>query len=58
MCFKIKTHVKQIYQDRIGEGFRKEEYATKRTIECQTLLGSNHTSNIHTRLNGSLRKSY
>ena len=41
MCFKIKTHFKQTYQDTICEGCRKEESTTKHTIECQTLLGSN-----------------
>ena len=41
MCFKIKTHFKQMYQDTICEGCRKEESTTKHTIECQPLLGNN-----------------
>ena len=41
MCFKIKTHFRQMYQDTICEGCRKEESTTKHTVECQALLGNN-----------------
>ena len=41
MCFKIKTHFRQMHKDTICEGCRKEESTTKHTVECQALLGNN-----------------
>ena len=54
MLFKMKTNFRNMYEDTVCEGCRKEESSAKHTLQCSSLLGQNelvtylpHYENIH-----------
>ena len=41
MCFKIKSHFRNMYQNTICEGCQLNESTTEHTLECVSLIGRN-----------------
>ena len=41
MCFKIKTHFRNMFENTVCEGCNIEESTTSHTLACKSLIGGN-----------------
>ena len=41
MCFKIKTHFRNMFENTVCEGCHREESTTSHTLSCKSLIGGN-----------------